>query len=159
MATCLLEGVRLIIFQFLIFQVIFLLVLLWLCIRKSTYLLFKGGGYSYSMGYVYCFCKKFQGLRLFKGVLTFIPDSRVCDFVNHLVPLCKSKQVLANFMVAFFFLTCMHTSLPKFLTKNAIQSRYFHSDLHIICFKNTTSSAYANIFLCIVKSVHRIMNF
>ena len=27
----------------------------------------------------------------------------LCDFVNHLVPLCKSKQVLANFMVAFFF--------------------------------------------------------
>ena len=26
------------------------------------------GGYAYSMGYVYCFCKKFQGLRLFKGV-------------------------------------------------------------------------------------------
>ena len=29
------------------------------------------GGYAYSMGYVYCFCKKFQGLRLFKGVRLF----------------------------------------------------------------------------------------
>ena len=39
--------------------------------KKINLSVISRGSYAYSMGYVYCFCKKFQGLHLFKGVRLF----------------------------------------------------------------------------------------
>ena len=39
--------------------------------KKSNYLLFEGGGYVYSRGYVYCLGQTFQRLCLFKVVRLF----------------------------------------------------------------------------------------
>ena len=39
--------------------------------KKIKWSVILRGGYTYSRGYVYCFCQMFQGLRLLKGVRLF----------------------------------------------------------------------------------------
>ena len=61
------------------------------------------GGYAYSMGYVYCFCKKFQGLCLFKGVrlfrsLEYMKNTYVMIVATKLHPIKICRSTLRKFI-------------------------------------------------------------